>query len=195
MCQYGRTVFACNHSQVGTSRVQACTAQQEFESGQRAEPCEAATTHALMSVRVPRACVACAERKAATDRKFEVVRHHMLELRGQLERLYDGCVAQVEGGGEAESEGAKKTNGEGKGEEAANGTNGTKEERNKEGGKGKRAVGVNGKRPDRDSAPGSAPDAGSGTDSGASVDPVAEFLRKKRMEPYAHLMMFSDYLR
>ncbi|KAI3332248.1 hypothetical protein HD806DRAFT_546400 [Xylariaceae sp. AK1471] len=115
MCRYRKSLFLCNHSQLSQEPFIICAAQRDYLSGTAAEPCDTVKTHSCSTIRVPRLCEHCENKKITTEQRFTDVKTKMAELRQHLDRMYGDCMKHVEGAG-LEPE-AKPSDGDGGGKE------------------------------------------------------------------------------
>ncbi|KAI2624360.1 hypothetical protein GGR54DRAFT_596115 [Hypoxylon sp. NC1633] len=166
MCPHRKTVYECNHSVTSSSPIRPCLAQQDYLAGLNPEPCQLEETHGRSTVRVPRLCSSCQDKKLNTDERFALAKTRMAELRRHLEDTYEQCMSHLDEVG-VRHEGRTLS---------STATAATATTESGEGGK-------------------SGEDAGKASSSSTAekLDPAQEFLRKKNEEKYAHLMMYSDF--
>ncbi|XXG99205.1 beta transducin [Hypoxylon texense] len=196
MCTHSKTIYRCNHSHTSPYPCKPCRRQHDFEAGRRPLPCDEVWTHGRNSFRVPGDCQRCQEKQAKLGRRFDYAKMRLADLRKQLEAAYDGCGRHLEDAGLSRSVSSSSSTttttpaGSRPGSPAlatrsarsassasalssTSNTMVTVESRRKYGREQrKRSVA-----------------SSAGEDE--KVDPVQEFLRKKRLESDAHLMMLS----
>ncbi|KAI1107003.1 hypothetical protein F4804DRAFT_329750 [Jackrogersella minutella] len=134
MCLYRKALYQCNHSIIGITPLGVCPTQKDYESGVRSEACNIVETQPRNTVKVPRLCTSCHERKVALDQQFDSVKKRLAKLKEELKERHHLCVEHLNDVGLEPEE----------------------------------------RLPSSDGLP----------------DPIEEFLKKKRLEKDAHLMMF-----
>ncbi|KAK6957432.1 hypothetical protein Daesc_000217 [Daldinia eschscholtzii] len=158
------TIYQCNHVVVDPSPLRACEARRNYESGLSAKPCDVVETHGLSNVKVPRLCPPCHDKKSSLDTQLVRVKSLIADLKKELSESYGKCLSHMDDAG-LKSE-KKQDDSSSKSEEATTVEPGS--------------AGVD-------------PDEIMEKIDPAEIDPIEEFLRKKKQESDAHLMMISDY--
>ncbi|KAI1476365.1 hypothetical protein F4774DRAFT_428102 [Daldinia eschscholtzii] len=164
MCHHRKTIYQCNHVVIDPSPLRACKARRNYESGLSPEPCDVVETHGLSNLKVPRLCPPCHDKKSSLDSQLVRVKSLIADLKRELSESYGKCVLHMDDAG-LESE-KKQDDSSSKSEEGA-------------------AV-----EPDSTEVD---PDEIMEKIDPIDIDPIEEFLRKKKQESDAHLMMISDY--
>ncbi|KAI0011286.1 hypothetical protein F4779DRAFT_637447 [Xylariaceae sp. FL0662B] len=137
MCVYRKSLYQCNHAVIGSEPLQICPAQQAYLSDASQKPCEEINTHGRASIKIPKLCTYCEDKKVTIDQQLDHVKARLAQLRAHLDATYDQCMSHLD------------------------------------------EVGLK-------------PENKPGAQTETLVDPVQEFLRKKKLESDAHLMMFSN---
>ncbi|OTB00046.1 hypothetical protein M426DRAFT_26941 [Hypoxylon sp. CI-4A] len=198
MCHYKKTTYQCNHTFTNPLPLRICQRRRDFGAGLEAAPCGEVATHARNNVRVPRPCRRCRERKQSLDARLGDVKSRMAGLRLELElrTRYQKCrerhldevgVVDCDDGSkkaESESDSSSKSR-EGEGKEG--------EEGGEEGKEKKKEVDLHHVLEEIAARNGTTTSEVVDGDNDDDDDPTAEFLKKKRLEKHAQLMMFWDY--
>ncbi|KAI1775264.1 hypothetical protein F4818DRAFT_441362 [Hypoxylon cercidicola] len=179
MCTHSKTIYQCNHSQTSPYPCKPCSRQHEFKAGLRKLPCDEVWTHGRNNFRVAQDCQYCQDKKTSLSRRFDYAKMRLADLRRQLEKSYGECMKHLEDVGLTPEETPSSS---GSTETATTTATATTT----------RSASVSTTTETRlryrreERKPVANP---------ASVeersDPVAEFLRRKRLEDDAHLMMLS----
>ncbi|KAI1081749.1 hypothetical protein F5B20DRAFT_569663 [Whalleya microplaca] len=137
MCLHPKSMYQCNHAVIGSEPLRLCQEQQAYLSGSAKKPCDEVETHPRTTIRLPKLCSSCEDKKVTINQQLDLVKARMAKLREHLDESYNKCMSHLD------------------------------------------EVGLE-------------PERKPGAEIETPVDPVQEFLRKKRLEGDAHLMMFSD---
>ncbi|KAI0478095.1 hypothetical protein F4859DRAFT_513677 [Xylaria cf. heliscus] len=96
MCRYRKLIFTCNHTQLLTEPFIACSEQQEYIAGTRAEPCNVANSHMCSTIRINHMCQQCEDKKIAQDGRLSELKRKMAFIRQHLDEKHDNAMKQVD---------------------------------------------------------------------------------------------------
>ena len=108
MCNHPKTIYSCNHAQIGEKAVRPCQAQRDFLAGKGGSsgPCDTVRSHPLSTVKQAFECAYCADKRAALDAKLTKARALIAEAKkslGQKEGLAAAAAAPLTTEGPAQA--------------------------------------------------------------------------------------------